>query len=223
MEGVIVYVTTPPTNPTVAENMIKIRAEEQIQKDKLRVKVPEELRDDLIFYSLSPYIPPVPVAAITGIAIGAALVGLIAGRMLVRRKVRRKDRRGEQYDGLNGPAGSGEMTMDDDEFGCKSGDSHSPLSFRSIKDDNNYNMQEMSVDNSVASSSCAGSSGWSSSAGMSSLNTASVDSAEYFGSSLAAISAASNISKKYRKSPASMGEEMYPVVSDGDQSSMSER
>ena len=54
------------------------------------------------------------------------------------------------------------------------------------------------------------------------LNIASVDSSEYFGSSLAAIGVASAISKRYERSPGSR-EEMYPMVADIDESCMSER
>ena len=66
-----------------------------------------------------------------------------------------------------------------------------------------------------------GSSGWSSSAGMSSLNTgASVDSNEYFQSSLAAIGAASNVHKKFM---ATSPTAIYPVPARGsDDSSQSD-
>ena len=201
MEGTIEFIATPPTNAAVAVNFIKQRSEERIRDGNLNDKTPVELQDDLTFYSLNPDTPIIPVAAITGIAIGAALVGLIAGRLLVKRTKKNED----EYNGLQGCDSSGEST-DDLEIGNK----ESPVS------DQGGNIMDVSV----ASSSNAGSSGWSSSAGMSSLNTGSVDSSEYFGASLAAIGAASNMTKKYRKSPPVIG---YPIVSDMDDSSMSNR
>ena len=100
----------------------------------------------------------------------------------------------------------------------------SPSSYKGLAEEALYrqDMHEISLESSVASSSNAGSSGWSSSAGISSLNTASVDSTEYFNSSLAAISAASNFSKRYHRSTSS-GEEIYRMVADIDESSIGER
>ena len=82
---------------------------------------------------------------------------------------------------------------------------------------------DMSLESSIASSSNAGSSGWSSSAGVSSMNTGSIDSVEYFGSSLAAIGAASVISKRYNDRSSNNRDGMYQVSADISESSMSER
>ncbi len=155
----------------------------------------------------------IPVAAIAGLTIGAALLTLIAGRMLMRRRIRGKNN-SEQYDGLNGPAN----TMEDDFDSNR--DTYSPA-YKGLVEDSIYrkDIHDLCLENSVASSSNAGSSGWSSSAGISSLNTGSVDSAEYFGSSLAAIGAASNMAKRYKSS----NSDIYPIASDIDESSMSER
>lgn len=212
MSGIISYVISEPTNPEVTQSIIKTKAGEGIQQNRLNDKVPEELRNDYVFYSIDGnLVTIIPVAAITGIAIGAALIGLIAGRLLMRRRGRSKN--AEQYDGLNGPSD----TMEEDEFNS-SRDNYSP--YKGLAEDSQYRREvhDLSLENSVASSSNAGSSGWSSSAGISSLNTGSVDSSEYFGSSLAAIGAASNISKRYKSK-----DDVYPVVSDIDESSMSER
>ena len=212
MSGIVSYVISAPTNPEVTESAIKARAGEGIQQNRLNDKVPEELRDDYVFYSIDgQFVTPIPVAAITGIAIGAALIGLIAGRLLVRRRGRSKHT--EQYDGLNGPSN----TMEEDELNS-SRDNYSPYKGLAENSQDRRQVHDFSFENSVASSSNAGSSGWSSSAGISSLNTGSVDSTEYFGSSLAAIGAASNLSKRYKSK-----EDIYPIVADVDESSMSER
>ena len=216
MQGVITYVISGSTNPDVTANIIEVRAEEEIRKNTLNDKVPEELRDDYYFYSLnSDTATMLPVAAITGIAIGAALVGLIAARSLVRRKVRSKNNN-EQYDGLNGPSN----TLEDEEFDSNTDACSPTYSGLASESFDRRNGHDISVEHSVASSSNAGSSGWSSSTGISSLNTGSVDSAEYFGSSLAAIGAASNLTKRYRSSNNS---DIYPMAGNVSDSSMSER
>ncbi len=227
MDGVIVFVSTEPSNPMILEGMIRSRAEDLIQKSVMSNKVPNEMREVFVIFSLRVGQTTVPVAIITGFSIGSALLGLFVGRLLVRKRIGGKGGINEQYDGLNAVVGSGEITMDEEECGSNPLDHHhSPSSYRGLAEEALYERREIhdiSMErSSIASSSNAGSSGWSSSAGISSLNTASVDSSEYFGSSLAAIGAASVISKRYEKSPGSR-EEMYPIVADIDESSMSER
>ncbi len=221
MTGVITYTVTEDTDPDITEALIKRQAENGIQEDIMFIKTPDELRDKYIFFSINQGVVTIfPIAAITGLALGAALIGLIAGRLLVRRRIRSKNI-DERYDGLNGAAD----TMEEDEFNSNKDSSlfSSPASYKGLADEALYrrDVHDLSLENSVASSSNAGSSGWSSSAGVSSLNTGSVDSSEYFGSSLAAIGAASNLSKKYNK--CSGGSDIYPIVGDIDESSMSER
>lgn len=76
------------------------------------------------------------------------------------------------------------------------------------------------IDDSVESSSNAGSSGWSSSAGVSSLNTASVDSIEFGnprdarGSSLAAIGVASGMTNRMGGGKSGSGLQFVPVTRD---------
>jgi hypothetical protein len=220
MQGIINYVVTEPTNKELTGGIILDKSLQGIRNDQVRAKVPDGIRDDIVFYALDLPGTSVPVAAITGITIGAALVGLVIGRMLTRRKHTRKDS-SEQYDGLNGVQGA-EFTMDEEEYGSNPRDTISPLSYKGMAEEALYRRDMNEMESSVDASSNAGSSGWSSSAGISSLNTASVDSAEYFGSSLAAIGAASNITNRYNKN--SSGEEMYPIIADSvDESSMSER
>jgi len=80
-----------------------------------------------------------------------------------------------------------------------------------------------SMEESLESSSNAGSSGWSSSAGMSSLNTVSVDSADQ-GYNLAMIGAASNIHNRFQNEDNSNNNKFYrdarfdPNLSDGNDS-----
>jgi len=91
--------------------------------------------------------------------------------------------------------------------------------------DNNESLPrlESSVEDSLESSSNAGSSGWSSSAGMSSLNTASVDSADH-PYNLAMIGAQSGIHNKYQNGDKTsakfynIGEDLDSQKSDGNES-----
>ena len=84
------------------------------------------------------------------------------------------------------------------------------------------------VEESLESSSNAGSSGWSSSAGISSLNTASVDSMDFtYGASLAAIGATSSLHNRYEQEKQSKMKPFVPVTkatekedTDEDQSSI---
>ena len=104
--------------------------------------------------------------------------------------------------------------MEDEEFVSNNENNNpSPYKVHQYRESQCRKGMHQDMNCSVASSSNAGSSGWSSSAGISSLNTS--DSAEYFGSSLAAIGAASNISKRYN-------EKRYPIIS-GSDSSLSDR
>ena len=195
-----------------AARQVADRAKDFIANGDFQDHVPQEHRDDYILYCINCDDSTVfPLFAIVGVAAGAVLVGLFAGRALVVNRRRR-----------------GSQLPDDDEF---STNSDFPIATpypenmkRGIADlergesvavGNFSNSGRISGDES---SSNAGSSGWSSSAGVSSINTGSVDSVEYF-SSLAAIGAASNVPKRYVGS--SKGQ-MYPITG-GEESSQSDR
>jgi len=155
--------------------------------------------------------------AIVGIAAGAVIIGLFSGKALVDHR----RRRGSQLpdDDLDLESGeSGEFApagsyINVEVVGSEKGAVHA------VKGDS---MVVGTYEDQISvggSSSNAGSSGWSSSAGVSSMNTGSVDSNEYFGSSLAAIGAASNVHKRYG---GTKNETMYPIKGD-DESSHSDR
>jgi len=238
MDGIIEYDITLSTKASVAQNLIVTRAKQLIQQGVINENIPEDLRDNIVFYTDDPSSQTTsssfPIGAITGIAVGAALIGLVAGRALVRRRVRNKPSL-ETYDGLH--VNDSHETMEEYMMSPLSQSQDSNSKYRSIavgsggddgedefhdaRGNEDMGMHDMSLESSVASSSNAGSSGWSSSAGISSLNTCSVDSTEYFGSSLAAIGAASSLPKKYQEKASSSKSDIYPMVADIEESSMS--
>jgi hypothetical protein len=158
-----------------------------------------------------PSVSSFPLFAVVGVAAGAVLVGLFAGRaLLVNRKAR-----GSQL--------SDDEMYSEDEFNPSSGntdiergvevDPKSLPVIQCVASGTYGSPDKVMLDDS---SSNAGSSGWSSSAGVSSLNTGSVDSVEYFGSSLAAIGAASKVISKYDRQKKV---NMYPIEGDDESDS----
>lgn len=148
-----------------------------------------------------------PLSAILGIAAGAVLVGICAGRRyaVTRQKRLKPDPDSDSISAeFDSPFEDTENTKLNPDLVAASG---------------------VSGENVSVDSSNAGSSGWSSSAGLSSLNTGlSVDSDipdhQMFNSSLAAISAASNILHKPTEANAST---IFPIRTEDDLSESSAR
>ncbi len=156
-----------------------------------------------------------PLFAIVGVAAGAVLVGLFAGRALV---VNRRRRGSQLSDDEAYSEDELQMTRSADiEKGVEVEPIVSQPMGESVAVGTYRSPGKVSFDDS---SSNAGSSGWSSSAGVSSLNTGSVDSVEYFGSSLAAIGAASKVHTKYDRQRKA---NMYPIDGEGESSDESDR
>jgi hypothetical protein len=212
--GVFKIAVTGDSNLDTATTQVKKQANAFINNGDFNGHLPDESKEKFILYSLNdPVEPPFPYY-IVGIALGASLVGLFAARSLV---VNRR-MRGSQLPG--------------DE--CIDSDSESTAYGRKLRGVDDEDVEAMRVEKGQSvvigaysevsrdesESDDVGSSGWSSSAGMSSLNTgASVDSAEFFGSSLAAIGAASNVHKKFLNG--ANKEKIYPIKS-VDESSQSD-
>lgn len=207
---------------TLAATQVQNQAKTFITDGDLQSHVPPESQNDFIFYSLddSDGEDTFPFIAIVSVAAGAVLIGLFAGRALV---VNRRGARGSQLPGdeyvdsdADFPSGKGVYGgmlkgIDDEDVEAMQVEKGESVVIGAY-DDTNMEGQESESD--------VGSSGWSSSAGMSSLNTGnSVDSAEFFGSSLAAIGAASNVHKKFLEG--STNDLIYPIKS-GDDDSHSE-
>jgi len=214
--GVFKIAVTGDSNLDTATAQVKKQANTFISNGDFNGHLPDESKEKFILYSLDGTGPPEGPFPyyIVGIALGASLVGLFAARSLV---VNRR-RRGSQLPG--------------DE--CIDSDSESTAYGRKLRGVDDEDVEAMRVEKGQSvvigaysevsrdesESDDVGSSGWSSSAGMSSLNTgASVDSAEFFGSSLAAIGAASNVHKKFLNG--ANKEKIYPIKS-VDESSQSD-
>jgi len=206
---------------TLAATQVQNQAKTFIRDGDLQSHVPQEAQEDFIFYSLDDGTSEdaFPFIAILGVATGAVLIGLFAGRALV---VNRRSRGSQKVPG-------DEYVDSDNEFPSSTTNGVYGGMLKGIDDEDVEAMQVEKGESVVIgayddkdvegheSESDVGSSGWSSSAGMSSLNTGnSVDSAEFFGSSLAAIGAASNVHKKFLEGGSSKNDVIYPIQS-GDQ------
>ncbi len=194
----------------VHDQVVK-QVENYINDGRLNSYIPSDKQDEYIIYSLITDTNSFPYI-LTTVAAGAVLIGLFAGRALVVNRRTRGSHIPEDEDDSEFPASPriADMKTFDEEFAQN--DMAGTMAVGTFNCDGALSVDE--------SSSNAGSSGWSSSAGVSSLNTGSVDSVEYFGSSLAAIGAASHMHKKYtannKKDIA-----MYPIKGNDESSNSS--
>jgi len=197
LNGIFKIRVTSDTNPDTAITQVVNQALALIRGEDFDIYLPNDKSQKFFFYSLQEdeegNSSPLPLFAYLSLASGAALLGIFAVKKLI---FRNKVRRGSHVLGEDFIDESDEEMQTSNPYGGKLG---------------GHNVEAMQVEKGASvvtgaysevsrdeSESDVGSSGWSSSAGMSSLNTgASVDSSEFFGSSLAAIGAASNVHKKF--------------------------
>jgi len=204
-------------DPEAVRNQIITRARTFIENGTFESFIDEEFQGQYIIYLTSEdgSSATLPVYAFFGIAAGAALIGLFAGRALVNNRRSRGSQvsgsEDEDDDASDFPSlNHRDMKTFDEELAIT--DMAETVAQGTYKSDGDGD-GAMSGDGS----SNAGSSGWSSSAGVSSLNTGSVDSVEYFHSSLAAIGAASSVHKKY-SAPSTNNTGIYPIRGDDESS-----
>lgn len=198
-------------DPEAVQQQIITRARTFIENGTFESFIEEEYQGQYIIYLSTDDGRTFPVYAFVGMAAGAVLIGLFAGRALVNnRRARGSHISDDDEDESDFPSSSqiADMKTFDEELAQT--DMTGTMASGTYKSDG-----ALSVD---GSSSNAGSSGWSSSAGVSSLNTGSVDSVEYFGSSLAAIGAASNVHKKYSGPNKNNNPGIYPIRGDDESS-----